>query len=36
MASKKTQQPGKSIEQITHTEATRKNIVLVKFFRTPR
>jgi adenine-specific DNA-methyltransferase len=30
MAIKKTQKPGKSIEQITHTEATRKNIPTVE------
>ena len=30
MATKKTQKPGKSIEQITHTEAKRKNIPTVE------
>jgi adenine-specific DNA-methyltransferase len=30
MATKTTQKPGKSIEQITHTEATRKNIPTVE------
>lgn len=30
MATKKTQKPSKSIEQITHTEATRKNIPTVE------
>lgn len=30
MATKKTQKPGKSIEQITHSEATRKNIPTVE------
>jgi adenine-specific DNA-methyltransferase len=30
MATKKTQRPGKSIEQITHTEAKRKNIPTVE------
>ena len=30
MATKNTQKPGKSIEQITHTEAKRKNIPTVE------
>ena len=30
MATKQTQKPGKSIEQITHTEAKRKNIPTVE------
>ncbi|UUE99047.1 hypothetical protein NDY24_04195 [Xanthomonas hortorum pv. pelargonii] len=30
MATKKTENPGKSIEQITHTEAKRKNIPTVE------
>ena len=30
MATKKTQKPSKSIEQITHTEAKRKNIPTVE------